>query len=142
VVDTVLEDQLARGESVHAGAGILAGLAGVITTLAGTSSTLPHHVPGQLGMTAAGAAAVLAVTVLLVRRPGRQPVDLEHFVDQILRRSEVELTEDVLLTVDLGAASRNEGRLRAKGVLIVLSALALAVAVIALVAGSIGAGTR
>jgi len=135
-VDTVLMDQIARGESLHAGAGILAGLAGVITTLAGTSAILPHRLGGQIGLAGAGLSAVLAVAVLLIKRPGRQPVGLKEFVDRILTTGDVELTEDVLLTVDLAAATRNDLRLRWKGVLIVLSALALAVAVLALVAGS------
>jgi hypothetical protein len=85
----------------------------------------------------AGLSAVLAVAVLLIQRPGRQPVGLDVFIDRILGTGDVELTEDVLLTVDLGAATRNGNRLRIKGVLVILSALALAVAVVALVVGSI-----
>lgn len=133
----MLVDQIARGESLHSGAGILAGLAGVITTLAGMSQTLPHHFWGQVGLIGAGIAAVLSVAVLLVRRPGRQPVGLATFVDRILTTADVELTEDVLLTIDLAAGTRNDVRLRAKGVLIVLSALSLGVAVLALLAASI-----
>lgn len=136
MVDTVLMDQIARGESLHAGAGILAGLAGVITTLAGTSTILPHRLGGQVGLIGAGLSAVLAVAVLLVKRPGRQPVGLKGFVDRILTTGDVELAEDALLTVDLTAATSNNLRLQWKGVLVVLSALALAVAVLALVAGS------
>jgi hypothetical protein len=87
----VLADQIGRGESLHSGAGILAGLAGVITTLAGMSSILPHRFWGQVGLVGAGASAVLSVAVLLIRRPGRQPVGLKDFVDRILG-TDVQLT--------------------------------------------------
>ncbi|HLN15611.1 MAG TPA: hypothetical protein VK277_02550 [Acidimicrobiales bacterium] len=137
ILDTALTDQIGRGESLHAGSGILVGLAGVMTTIGTTSSMLPERFLGRVGLCGAGVSAVLAVAVLLIRRPGRQPVDLKGAVDHILATSKVESIEDTLLTTDLGAAGRNDRRLRAKGILIVLSSLALAVAVVSLVAGSI-----
>lgn len=135
-VNTVLTDQIARGESLHSGAGILGGLAGVITTLAGMSSTLPHRFLGQVGLIAAGTSAVLAVSVLLVPRPGRQPRDLPGFVNEILAGTGG-VAERFVLTVGMVAAAKNDRQLRWKGLLIVVSAVALTVAVSALVGGSI-----
>jgi hypothetical protein len=139
-VDTTLSDQIARGESLHAGAGILAGLAGVIVTLGGISSVLPHRALGQIGLIAAGVSAVFAVVVLVIGRPSRQPVDLADLVKDHILREDVSLTEDVLLTIDLGAVKRSARRLTWKARFTVGSAVALALAVSTLVAGSTGYG--
>ncbi len=129
VVDGILADQITRGESLHSGAGILAGLAGVITTLAGTSIPATQHTVGRIGLSLSGLSAVVAVAVLLLRRPGREPSHLRWLVEQVLDTGDLEVTEDALLTVDLGAVDRNETRLAWKGGLVVISALVLASAI-------------
>jgi len=128
VVSTALGDQIARSESLNAAGGVLAGLAGVITTLSGTLSNLQAHWPGSAGTAATGLAAVLAVIAICTRRPGRQPVDLVEYVDQILE-DDVALSREVLLKLDVAATVRNDGRLLWKGALVIASALALAAGV-------------
>lgn len=134
VVSTLLADQLSRGESLNAAASTLAGLAGIVTTLAGIVPTLTNHPVGLAGIASAGLSAVLAVVALATRRPGREPVDIGALVDEIVGTDDVTLTEDVLLYTDVAAARRNDGRLRRRGVLVLLAAFSLAVAVVLLVA--------
>ena len=141
VFDTLLSDQIGRGESLNAAAGVLAGLAGVVTTLAGTIASLTVHNVGLAGIAAAGLSVVLAIVGLLSRRPGREPVQAEFLLTRILETGDVTLTEDVLLYADAAAATRNDGRLRWKGWWTACSAIALAGAVILIVLATMLYGT-
>lgn len=88
---------MGRADSLNASAGVLAGLGGVVTTLAGTVTHLINRNVGRAGIAAAGLSVVLAVVGLMWRRPGREPIDLDTLLDRILHTGDVTLTEDVLL---------------------------------------------
>lgn len=141
VVSTVLADQLSRSDSLNSASSALAGLAGVVTTLAGIVPKLTGHSVGLAGISAAGLSAVLAVIALTTRRPGREPVDVELLVNRIIGTQDVSLTMDVLLVTDAAAARRNDKRLRVKGALVTLAASALALAVILIVATMVAVGS-
>ncbi len=130
---SLLADQLSRSDSLNSASGALAGLAGVETTLAGIVPGLTVQSVGLAGISAAGLSAVLAVVALATRRPGREPVDIDHLLERILDTVDVGRTLDVLLFADVAAAKRNDKRLRAKGALVILAAFALALAVILIV---------
>ena len=130
---SLLADQLSRSDSLNSASGALAGLAGVETTLAGIVPGLTVQSVGLAGISAAGLSAVLAVVALATRRPGREPVDIDHPLERILDTVDVGRTLDVLLFADVAAAKRNDKRLRAKGALVILAAFALALAVILIV---------
>jgi hypothetical protein len=61
VFSTLLSDQISRAESLNATAGVLAGLGGVITTLASVVPHLLHRNLGLAGISVAGCSVVLAV---------------------------------------------------------------------------------
>ena len=138
VFDTLLSDQISRADSLNTTAGVFAGLGGVVTTLAGIVTGLDAKFAGKAGLCLAGASVVLAVIALIVRRPGREPIELDRLLHRILNTADTTLTEDVLLEADAQAADRNEKRLRDKTWWVVLSALSLAVAIVMLVAGMVG----
>ena len=137
VFDTLLSDQISRGDSLNATAGVLAGLSGVVTTLAGVVPNLTTRVVGKLGVTTAGLSVVFAVVALVLRRPGREPRRPQELLNEILNSEDAQLTEDVLLRADVAAAERNEKRLRQKAQWVVIAAILLAAAVLLLVTGMI-----
>ena len=141
VFTTLLADQVGRSESLNATNGVLAGLGGVVTTLAGLVSSLAAHDIGRAGIAAAGFSVVLAVGGLITRRPGREPIDPDALLDRILHTGDVTLTEDVLLYMDVAAARRNEWRLRWKARWTFGAAIALAGAVCLIVATTMAYGT-
>ena len=138
VFDTLLSDQISRSDSLNATAGVFAGLGGVVTTLAGIVNGLDVKLVGKAGVSLAGATVVLAVIALIVRRPGREPVELDRLLHRIVRTADTALTEDVLLEADVQAAARNEKRLRSKTWWVVSAAVSLALAIVMLVVGMVG----
>jgi hypothetical protein len=104
VFTTLLADQADRSESLNADTGVMAGLGGVVTTLAGLDPGLGRHDVGLAGAAAPGVSVVLAVIGLMTRRPGREPIGLPALLDRILHTPDVALTEDVLLNMDVAAA--------------------------------------
>jgi hypothetical protein len=137
VFTTLLEDQMARSDSLNATAGVLVGLGGVITTLAAIVPDLSERNLGRAGIGLAGLSVVIAVVGLLQRRPGREPVELDGLLGRILDTGDTTLTEDVLLYTDVAAAKRNDERLRAKALWILAASLSLAAGVAAIVVGII-----
>lgn len=135
VLDTVLSDQLGRGESLNQAAGVLAGLAGVVTAFAATSPAIKLGI-GEVGLVGAAAAAVVAVVGLTCRRPGREPKHVAQLVTLIIGATPA-VSRASLRVADIGAAERNDRRLRNKGAFVLLSAALLAVAVVLLVAATI-----
>ena len=138
VFDTLLSDQISRSDSLNATAGVFAGLGGVVTTLAGIVNGLDVKLVGKAGVSLAGATVVLAVIALIVRRPGREPVELDRLLHRIVRTADTALTEVVLLEADVQAAARNEKRLRSKTWWVVSAAVSLALAIVMLVVGMVG----
>jgi hypothetical protein len=141
VFSTLLSDQIARAESLNATAGVLAGLGGVVTTLASVVPHLLHRSLGLAGISVAGCSVVLAVVGLLTRRPGREPVELDLLLNRILGTADVTLTEDVLLRADVDATKRNDVRLTTKSRWITSAAIALASGVVVIVAAIISLGS-
>lgn len=137
VFDTLLLDQITRGDSLNASAGVLAGLGGVVTTLAGVVPHLTTKNLGRLGVAGAGLSVVLAVVALILRRPGREPRQPQELLAEILASDDAQLTEDVLLRADVAAAERNDARLRHKAQWVVGAASTLAASVLLLVTGMI-----
>ena len=76
---------------------------------------------------------VLAVIGLMVRRPGREPVDLDVLLDRILHTDDVSQTEDVLLYADVETAKRNDSRLKTKAAWTAAAASALTATVAVIV---------
>src|SRR5487761_696712 len=134
-VTRVLADQIAHSESLNTVGAGLAGLAGVIATLAGTSPTLNGPGSGLAGTTAIGLAAVLAVAIVCWPRPVRKNAALPALVVRILEADE-NVSLEVLIGADIAQAATNTTRLRVKGALVLVAAAFLAVGV-AFVVGSI-----
>ena len=141
MVSTLLADQVGRAESLNATDSAIAGLGGVVTTLAGLVPSLTRHQVGLAGVAAAGISVVAAVVGLMVRRPGRDPVEPGPLLEHILHTDDVALIEEVLLYADVAAATRNDGRLRAKSRWTMTAAGALAAAMILIVVAIIGIDT-
>jgi hypothetical protein len=133
VFSTLLEDQISRSDSLNSTAGVLAGLGGVVTTLAAVVPNLTQRNVGLAGIALAALSVVLAVYGLLTRRPGREPVELDLLLDRILGTGDVTLTEDVLLRADVEAAKRNDLRLKVKSRWITGAASTLAAGVVVIV---------
>jgi hypothetical protein len=140
VFSTLLEDQISRSDSLNSTAGVLAGLGGVVTTLAAVVPHLTQRNIGLAGIAAAALSVVLAVLGLLTRRPGREPVELDFLLDRILGTEDVTLTEDVLLRADVDAAKRNDRRLKVKSRWITAAASTLATGVVVIVVAIIVVG--
>jgi hypothetical protein len=141
VFTTLLDDQIARSDSLNSVAGVLAGLGGVVTTLAGIVTHLTQPQVGLAGIAAAGASVTLAVMGLMWWRPGREPTDPARLLDRILHTGDVTLTEDVLLYADVAAALRNDLRLRHKTWWTVSSALLLAGGIVLIVIAILAYGS-
>lgn len=128
VLSTTLGDQVGHSDSLNSVAGVLAGLAGVIATLAGMSTLATHHDLGLAGLAAAAGSGVVSVVALLWPRAGRE----QRFVRQLveyLNEKNVELGQDLLASLAIGAISRNELRIRCKAMLVGGSAILLASAI-------------
>jgi hypothetical protein len=126
VFTTLLQDQISRSDSLNGTAGVLAGLGGVVTTLAGVVPKPSHYKLGLAGISAAGLSVVLAKVGLLMSHPGREPVQLDSLLDRILHTGDTTPTEGVLLYADVAAAKRNDRRLKVKGFSVTLSAMSFA----------------
>lgn len=108
-------------------------MGGVVVTLAAIVPKLTGNGWGVSGISLAGLSVVIAVVGLLVRRPGREPKDPEGLVRQIIATEDASLTEDVLLYFDVGAAGRNERRLKWKGVFAISATTSIAAGVVLIV---------
>ena len=135
VFTTLLSDQESRANSLNATAGVFAGLGGVVTTLAGIVVGLDAQITGKLGVSFAGASVVLAVVALIMRMPGRDPVEPDLLLYRIMNTPDTVLTEDVLLEADALAAVFGEKRLKIKTTWVRSAAVSLALAIVMLVAG-------
>ena len=102
--------------------------------MAGIVTGLDTKSVGKIGEILAGLSVVIAVVALIMRRPGREPVELDRLLQRNVNTAET-LTENVLLEADAKAASRNERRLRAKTKWVVTAPVSLALTIVMLVAG-------
>ena len=82
--------------------------------MAGIVTGLDVELVGKAGVSLAGVSVVLAVVALIMRRPGRESIELDRLLHRILNTADTTLTEDVLLEADAQATARNERLLRAK----------------------------
>jgi hypothetical protein len=141
VFTALLADQVGRAESLNGVNAVIAGLGGVVTTLAGLVASLALHDLGLAGVAGAGSSVIFAVIGLMVRRPGREPIDLDGLVYRMLHTDDVALTEDVLLYADLEAIKQNDRRLRLKARWTMAAAVTLAAAVGTIVAAIVCYGS-